>query len=46
MKFLYDARLKREGQCGMEIFNGPHTTNGEGTVDFLHKHLMWPKPEQ
>jgi cephalosporin-C deacetylase-like acetyl esterase len=28
----------------MEVFNGPHTINGKGTFDFLHRHLNWPKP--
>ena len=28
----------------MEVFNGPHSINGKGTFDFLHKHLNWPKP--
>ena len=28
----------------IEFFNGPHTINGEGTFDFLHRHLKWPKP--
>jgi len=27
----------------METFVGPHTINGKGTFDFLHKHLNWPK---
>ncbi|WP_437206965.1 hypothetical protein [Planctomicrobium sp. SH664] len=27
----------------IEIFNGPHTINGQGTYDFLHHHLNWPK---
>jgi hypothetical protein len=27
----------------MEVFNGPHTINGVGTYDFLHRHLEWPK---
>jgi len=27
----------------IEHFNGPHTINGQGTFDFLHKHLQWPK---
>jgi cephalosporin-C deacetylase-like acetyl esterase len=27
----------------IEFFNGPHTINGKGTFDFLHKHLNWPK---
>jgi hypothetical protein len=30
----------------IEVFNGPHTINGRGTFDFLHKHLNWPKPAQ
>jgi dienelactone hydrolase len=28
----------------IEFFNGPHAINGQGTFDFLHKHLKWPKP--
>lgn len=27
----------------MEVFNGPHTINGVGTFDFLHRHLNWRK---
>lgn len=27
----------------IEYFNGGHTINAEGTFDFLHKHLNWPK---
>lgn len=27
----------------IEFFNGPHTINGVGTYDFLHRHLNWPK---
>jgi dienelactone hydrolase len=27
----------------IEYFNGPHTINGQGTYDFLHRHLNWPK---
>ncbi len=26
----------------IEFFNGPHTINGQGTFEFLHKHLNWP----
>jgi dienelactone hydrolase len=29
----------------LEFFNGGHEINGEGTFDFLHKHLNWPAPE-
>jgi dienelactone hydrolase len=27
----------------IEFFIGPHTINGQGTYDFLHRHLKWPK---
>ncbi|MDB6074730.1 MAG: putative dienelactone hydrolase [Verrucomicrobiaceae bacterium] len=26
----------------IEFFNGGHTIHGQGTFDFLHKHLNWP----
>ena len=26
----------------MEVFDGPHSINGVGTFDFLHRHLNWP----
>jgi len=29
-------------QTEIEFFNGPHTINGVGTYDFLHRHLNWP----
>jgi hypothetical protein len=25
----------------MEVFNGPHTINGIGTFDFLHRQLRY-----
>ena len=28
----------------IEFFQGGHSINGEGTFDFLHEHLDWPKP--
>ena len=31
------------GRAEIEHFDGPHTINGQGTFDFLHKHLNWPK---
>jgi dienelactone hydrolase len=40
---LYSHRLKVPDRCEMEVFDGPHTINGKGTFDFLHKHLQWPK---
>jgi dienelactone hydrolase len=42
---LYDARLKIGDRCELEWFVGPHTINGTGTYNFLHKHLKWPKPQ-
>ena len=42
---LYDARLKIGDRCKMEVFDGPHTINGQGTFRFLHKHLRWPEPK-
>lgn len=29
----------------IEVFNGPHTINGQGTFSFLERHLAWPKIE-
>lgn len=29
-------------KTGIEFFNGGHTINGEGTFQFLRKHLNWP----
>jgi dienelactone hydrolase len=28
----------------IEWFDGPHTINGVGTFEFLHKWLQWPQP--
>lgn len=41
---LYAARLGIGDRCEMETFVGPHTIHGQGTFDFLHRHLNWPKP--
>ena len=38
------AKLGLADQTEIEFFNGPHTINGQGTYDFLHRHLHWPKP--
>ena len=43
VRFVYAARLKLPDRCEIEFFDGPHTINGKGTFDFLHKHLNWPK---
>jgi dienelactone hydrolase len=42
VRFLYEARLKLPDRCAIEWFDGPHTINGKGTFEFLHKHLNWP----
>jgi dienelactone hydrolase len=43
VRHLYQAKLGIGDRCGIEWFVGPHTINGKGTFDFLHKHLKWPK---
>jgi dienelactone hydrolase len=43
--FLYEGRLKLQGRCEIEWFDGPHTINGKGTYAFLHRHLKWPEPK-
>lgn len=30
---------------GIEFFLGGHSINGEGSFEFLHRHLSWPAPE-
>lgn len=43
VKHLYHAQLKLpEDHCQIEFFVGPHTINGKGTFEFLHRHLKWP----
>ncbi|MGQ9731640.1 MAG: alpha/beta hydrolase family protein [Candidatus Zipacnadales bacterium] len=39
---LYDT-LGIPDRTEIEFFNGGHMINGQGTFDFLHKHLNWPK---
>jgi len=43
-RWLY-AQLGLESNTEIEYFNGGHTINGEGTFEFLHRHLKWPKPK-
>jgi dienelactone hydrolase len=40
---FYETKLGLKDQCEIEWFVGPHTINGKGTFEFLHKHLKWPK---
>ena len=37
------AKLGIPDRTEIEFFNGPHTINGKGTFEFLHRHLNWPK---
>ena len=41
---LYAAKLRIPDRCEIEWFVGPHTINGKGTYEFLHRHLDWPQP--
>ena len=41
---LYAARLRLGERTEIEWFVGPHTIHGQGTYDFLHRHLNWPEP--
>ena len=42
--WLY-AQLGLADRTQIEFFQGGHSINGEGTFDFLHRHLAWPKPD-
>ncbi len=44
VRHLYAARLRLPERCAIEWFVGPHTIHGQGTFDFLHRHLRWPQP--
>ncbi|MBI1344860.1 hypothetical protein GC163_01075 [bacterium] len=37
------AKMGLADKTTIEFFNGPHTINGQGTFEFLHQHLHWPK---
>ena len=39
------VRLGIPERTEIEFFAGPHTINGQGTYEFLHRHLYWPAPE-
>ena len=38
------AELGIPDRTTIEFFNGGHIIQGEGTFDFLHRHLQWPPP--
>lgn len=43
VRWLY-AQLGLADRTAIEFFQGGHSINGEGTFEFLHKHLAWPWP--
>ncbi len=43
VRWVYD-NLGLADRTEIEMYNGGHTINGQGTFDFLHRHLNWPKP--
>ncbi|MDA1051942.1 MAG: glycerophosphodiester phosphodiesterase family protein [Planctomycetota bacterium] len=42
VRWLY-AQLGLADKTEIEFFQGGHSINGQGSFDFLHKHLNWPK---
>jgi hypothetical protein len=44
VRFLY-AQLGLADRTEIEFFQGGHSINGQGTFEFLHRHLRWPKPD-
>jgi hypothetical protein len=45
VRWLY-AQLGLADRTAIEFFQGGHSMKQEGTLDFLHKHLRWPKPAE
>ena len=43
VRHLYAARLHLPERTQIEWFVGPHTIHGQGTFEFLHRWLNWPK---
>ena len=42
VRFLY-TQLGFADRTEIEFFQGGHSMRSEGTFDFLHQHLGWPK---
>ena len=42
VKWLY-TQLGLGDRTAIEFYNGGHVINREGTFDFLHRHLKWPR---
>ena len=43
IRYLYANRLKIPDRTEIEFFAGGHEIRGQGTFEFLKKHLGWPK---
>jgi dienelactone hydrolase len=41
VRWVYD-NLGLGDRTAIEFFNGGHTIHGQGTFEFLHRHLRWP----
>jgi len=39
---FYTTQMNLADRTEIEFFNGPHTINGQGTFQFLRRHLRWP----
>jgi hypothetical protein len=39
---FYEFTLNLPGRTEIEFFNGGHVINGQGTFEFLRRHLRWP----
>jgi len=46
VRHLYQAKLGIGDRCELEWFVGPHTIHGQGTFEFLYRHLDWPESER
>jgi cephalosporin-C deacetylase-like acetyl esterase len=38
---FYDVNMKAPEATEIEFFTGPHTIHGQGTFEFLRRHLRW-----
>jgi len=43
VRWLY-TQLGLADRTEIEFFQGGHSMRAQGTFDFLHRHLRWPKP--
>ena len=40
VRHFYDTKMKMPEKTAIEFFTGPHTINGQGTFEFLRRHLQ------